>query len=95
MEKLITAYANGLDCERGIKVALGEGLTQLEHSWQRDELAENVTLTAINNLLPWYILLAAALVFPFMLIIRKARMKAAPKSANHKRDNRPGNGLTP
>jgi hypothetical protein len=93
MEKLITAYANGLDCERGIKVALGEGLTQLDHSWQRDELAENVTRTALNNLLPWYILLGAALIFPFILIIRKTRSKAASRPENPKRNNRPGNGL--
>ena len=93
MEKLITAYANGLDCERGVKVALGEGLTQLEHSWQRDVLAKDVTLTALNNLLPWFILLAAALVFPFILIIRKTRSKPEPQPANPKRNNRPGNGL--
>jgi hypothetical protein len=82
MDELVTTYANGLDCEQGAKVALGKGLTQLEHNWQRDVLAENVTLTAINNLLPWFVLLATALVLPTILILRKARGKPAHRPAS-------------
>jgi hypothetical protein len=75
MHQLISSYANGLDCERGAKAALGVGLKQLDRYWKRDVLAENVFLTAINNLLPWLVLLAATLTVPVVLIIRRMRSR--------------------
>jgi hypothetical protein len=70
LEKLVTAYANGLDCEQGAKSALGVNLSQLDRQWRRDALAENIALTTLYNLLPWLVLLAAALGAPLILILR-------------------------
>ena len=77
LQRLVSTYANGLGCEQGAKTALGTGLTQLERQWRRDALAENLTLTAFYNLLPWLILLAAALAVPLFLTIHRLRVKTA------------------
>lgn len=71
---LVRAYANGLDCERGAEQALGKSLTQLERAWRNDVLAEDTTLAALNNLLPWLILLAAVLAAPVVMAVRRIRL---------------------
>lgn len=76
LQTLLTTYANGLDCERGAQRALGRSLTQLDRDWRRDALAQNTTAAAVNNLLPWLILLGAALAAPLALALRRWR---APK----------------
>ena len=73
LQKLVDTYANGYECERGAKVALGAGLSQIERQWQRDVLAENVTLTTFINLLPWLTLLALALAVPFVMLFRRSK----------------------
>jgi hypothetical protein len=80
---LVVAYSNGLDCDRGPEKALGKRLTQLERNWQRDELSRNVTLMALNNLLPWMILFAAILVAPLILVSFLLRNKPGTGSASH------------
>jgi hypothetical protein len=72
---LVKAYANGLDCERGAEQALGKSLTQLERSWHNDILAVDTVQAAINNLLPWLILLATILVVPTIIAIRRLRLR--------------------
>jgi len=84
LNNLVIAYATGLDCEHGAKDALGVGLTQLEHDWRRDVLAENLTAAALENLLPWLVLLAVVLAVPILLMIRRDRPKAAGDSADQK-----------
>jgi hypothetical protein len=71
LQKLVETYANGLDCERGAKVALGMDLTQLERQWQRDALAQNVSLTVFIKLLPWLVLVVAVLAVPLALLFRR------------------------
>lgn len=68
MDALIKAYANGLDCERGSQRAIGRSLPQLERNWRGDVLAENVSATAFNNLLPWLALALAVFAMPVALI---------------------------
>jgi hypothetical protein len=72
---LVKAYANGLDCERGAEQALGKSLTQLERSWHNDILAVDTVQAAINNLMPWLILLATILVVPTIIAIRRLRLR--------------------
>jgi hypothetical protein len=79
MEALANAYANGLDCERGMQKALGRSLPQLERMWRSEVLAEDVNATAVNNLLPWLLLLGVALA-PMLLT---AAWRAYRRSASH------------
>ena len=73
LQALVQTYADGLDCERGVRVTLGKGLVQLDQQWQRDALAQNITLNALNNLLPWLVLLAAAVAAPLILAALRLR----------------------
>jgi hypothetical protein len=79
LQELISAYANGLDCEQGARKALGIGLQQLERNWRRDALAQNVALTSLQNLLPWLLILGAVLAAPISLIVVRLR---SPKHAS-------------
>ena len=82
LQSLITSYANGLDCEKGAQAALDKSLTQLEREWRRDALAENVALSALNNLLPWIVLLVAALAVQIGLLIYRLRARRFDQPAN-------------
>lgn len=81
---LVKAYANGLDCERGAEQALDKSLTQLERAWRNDVLAEDTALAAINNLLPWLILLAAVLAAPLVIALRRVRFRPDRQSAKQR-----------
>ncbi|MBN1146954.1 MAG: hypothetical protein JXA78_06850 [Anaerolineales bacterium] len=82
LQRLITNYANGLDCENGAQAALDRSLSQLEREWRRDELAENVVLSALNNLLPWFVLLFAALAAQIGLFIHRLRARNIEQASN-------------
>ncbi len=53
MQGLVEAYANGVDCERGLEVATGSSLVQLERDWRRQTLGENPLGAALGRLAPW------------------------------------------
>ena len=77
MDALVAAYGNGLTCERGIEVATGLSLTQLERQWREQTFSENTQLTAINNLLPWIVLLIVVLGAPLSLALLSMRSQPA------------------
>jgi hypothetical protein len=79
LQSLVDTYANGISCEKGFKSALGISLAQADRQWQRDALSENVTLSALTNLLPWLLLLELILATPLilLLLIRKERTTTA------------------
>lgn len=64
LQNLIRSYANGLDCENGALEGLGKSLRRLENEWQRETLSQNSKMRAIQDLLPWLVLLLAALTAP-------------------------------
>jgi hypothetical protein len=49
---LTSAYGDGLDCEQGMRRALGQPLSQVELDWHASSLGENAGLTAFNNMFP-------------------------------------------
>lgn len=63
---LVHNYANGLDCERGVEVALGISLSDLEQQWLKDGLGVSAPtiLENTDQLLPWFFLLFVVLVLP-------------------------------
>lgn len=68
MLELITNYADGMDCQRGIQATFGESLTRLERQWRRQAFGENVLSSALGKLLPWFLLMLAVLLIPLFLI---------------------------
>jgi Peptidase MA superfamily len=81
---LVKAYANGLDCQRGAQHALGLNLTQLERGWRSDVLAIDIVQSAINNLLPWLILLLAVLAVPAIIAVRHLRSRQNRRPAEQR-----------
>jgi hypothetical protein len=73
MERLVRQYADGLGCERGIESALGIPLAQLEREWRKDVFGENIYLTALNNLMPWLVLLLVIAIIPVGFVIAGKR----------------------
>ncbi len=61
MEALIAAYADGLECDRGAEVALGNTLAELERDWRRTNFNESLLRSSVMGALPWMIVLAALL----------------------------------
>ena len=78
LDQIVRQYANGLDCERGIEIALGKTLSQVEREWQREALGDDPWITALKNLAPWLVLLVAVLFVPVALVIATLRSRPAP-----------------
>ncbi|HEX7973541.1 MAG TPA: peptidase MA family metallohydrolase, partial [Anaerolineales bacterium] len=82
MQSLVRDYGNGLDCGRGLEAALGQSLPQLERQWRQDTFAENASLTAANNLLPWGAMLVAVLGVPMILAVSRLRRASSAEIAS-------------
>ena len=61
LQSMIFAYDQGVSCERGVEVALGLTLQDLEQEWQRDTFSRGTYLMFI------YILAGLLLVMVFAL----------------------------
>lgn len=75
LEALIAAYTDGLDCERGIQVAFGSDMNQLELQWRQDTFYEDPWSTTLTNLAPWLIMLAVILAVPIVIVIGNIRRR--------------------
>jgi hypothetical protein len=67
--KLASTYADGLDCERGAELALGESLSSLEKRWRSAAFGQNAILAALQNMLPYLVLLGLVLIIPLIGIV--------------------------
>jgi len=65
---MVDNYANGLDCERGVEVALGISLSNLEEQWLKNSLGAPATnvLDKTDQMMPWSFLLLVVLVIPLV-----------------------------
>lgn len=75
--KLAEAYADGMTCERGVQVALGSTLKQLELRWRREAFGNAAALRALANLSPWLVVLILVLIVPIWLTINGARKRSS------------------
>ena len=75
LQSLIAQYADQLDCEKGAAGALGVSLEELEIGWRAERFGENLTRQAILKLLPWLVLLVAALIAPLALVFAWLRRR--------------------
>ena len=82
LQALAKTYADGMSCERGVQVALGSTLTQLEWHWRGEALRENAALKALANLTPWLVVLVLALIVPLSLAVASIRRKPARHATN-------------
>ncbi len=73
LEKLTQGYADGLDCERGVELGLGQSLLKLERDWRLAVFAENPNQAALGSLMPWLSLLVLILLAPLGLAIGRLR----------------------
>ena len=62
LDSLVKEYTTGVNCERGIELALGDTLNKQERSWREDVFGENVYISAVKSFLPWIVILLVALV---------------------------------
>jgi hypothetical protein len=77
LSALAKGYAEGMACERGVEVALGETLPQVERNWRNAAFGEAATLKALANLSPWLALLALAFL-PIILLIAGPKRRSSP-----------------
>lgn len=82
LQALAKTYADGMSCERGVQVALGSTLTQLEWHWRGEALRENAALKALANLTPWLVVLVLALAVPLSLVVASLRRKSGIQGTN-------------
>ncbi|MEW6093579.1 MAG: peptidase MA family metallohydrolase [Chloroflexota bacterium] len=75
---LIQAYADGLDCEQGATRALGLPVSQLDVQWRQSILGENVAGLALQNLLPYLVILVIIFTIPLWGILKRT-----PKADDH------------
>lgn len=61
---LISAYADGMDCEQGARRALEQPLSQLEVRWRESALGENRSGVIVTNLFPYLLVLGVVLFVP-------------------------------
>lgn len=67
-QRLLAAYADGMDCQAGVQRALGISLAQLESQWHNDLLSQAArtpqnNLSAVPWLIVWFVSLGLALLF--------------------------------
>jgi hypothetical protein len=73
LESLISSYADGLDCERGAEQALGSTLSQLETQWRREVFNQDPFISAVENLLPWVLVLLLIIGLPLVFSLLGSR----------------------
>jgi len=74
MEALLTAYGDGLDCQRGVKQVYNASLMELERDWRQNQFQENPILATLQEMTPWLVLLGAILT-PMLILFFGGRVQ--------------------
>jgi hypothetical protein len=72
---LSRAYAGGATCEAGVEVVYGLTLMQLELDWRQSALGQDPARAALQNTLPYLVLLCVMLVVPLAIGLTTMRKK--------------------
>ncbi len=73
---LLRAYQNGYSCENGIVAATGSSLSQLDYRWRQESLGVDTGLLAVQNLLPYMLVVGILLLVPLIaagIVIRRRK----------------------
>lgn len=73
--KLATSYADGVECARGPELAFGVSFSSLENRWRAAKLGQTPILPALQNLVPYLVLLCIVIGIPFISIMITMRRK--------------------
>lgn len=73
--KLASAYADGVDCERGPELAFNVSLSNLEIRWRSAAFGQTSVLPALQNIAPYLVLLCLVLIIPLFGILTTMRKK--------------------
>jgi hypothetical protein len=85
VDRLMQGYSDGLECSRGVEIAMGSSLNQLERQWREDVLGEDRSGTAVQNLLPWLVVALVVLIAPAGLVLSRLVRKPTTMKATTKR----------
>lgn len=77
LEDLLQQYAGGVECKRGVELALGAPFSQLERDWRQAAFGERPLQNALANLLPWLGVGLVVLGVPLGLALRSTRSDSA------------------
>lgn len=71
VQELLLAYADGLTCERGIEVTLGESLTTIENAWVSGQTPEMIASGSVGGQpsAPFLLLMGVIVGVPLLLAI--------------------------
>jgi hypothetical protein len=66
---LTASYADGVGCERGTELTFGVSLSNLEANWRSSTLGQNSLLPALQNMMPYLVLLCLVLIVPLVGVL--------------------------
>lgn len=75
LQNLARAFADGIDCDRGSKRALGDSLSNLESKWRTSILAQKTLSSTLQNISPYLALLCLVLILPMLGILSTLRKR--------------------
>jgi hypothetical protein len=84
LEEMLNWYADGVGCTRAPELAYGQSFTRLENNWLSGLKGDNQGFTWLEPLLPWLVLLVAAIFVPLLLAVKpgkRGQSSSSPKSA--------------
>jgi len=70
---LLQAYADGADCENGVRRALGISFSELEVQWLRQRVNANPAVYQLPSLAPWLVVLALLGLTPLIFLLARSR----------------------
>jgi hypothetical protein len=74
---LSSAYASGVDCERGTERAFGVSFAKLERDWRTSVLGQNDLASTLGRFAPYLALLCLVMLMPLIGVIGAMRKKGA------------------
>ncbi len=80
LKELLNWYADGVECKRAPELAYGISFERLENRWLKGLQGGTIKSDWIGPLLPWLVMLAAALLVPIILAFRPVRPVQQPSS---------------
>ncbi|UCC63156.1 MAG: hypothetical protein JSV36_20860 [Anaerolineae bacterium] len=74
--KLVAVYSNGIPCQRGVNLALGTSLSNLESQWRKSLGAQSKSAVLLRRAMPWLLLLLVSL--PLLVLVAQPLFARRP-----------------
>jgi hypothetical protein len=76
--RLVTAYADDLSCERGVRRTLGISLSSLESQWRKSLGTNPQNAILLRQAMPWLLLVLVSI--PLLILVLVARPSATRRA---------------